>query len=190
MADILRMRVAWTGTPVPGGGVSTFYALPTTTVSAWQTAVKTFFSSCSNFIANGITWTIPANGDTIDDTTGHLTGAWTNGTDQTTTSGTSGSFAAGVGMLVRWKTGSIYHNRRIQGRTFLLPVASNLYEADGTILNSQITLAQNAANAYVATPNIFPVVWSRPGKKGPGSSFGINSAQAMDKVAVLRSRRH
>src|SRR3954451_20617459 len=99
MATIARVRFVWTGGPVVGGGVSTFF---TTNLSpaTFTTAVRTFFISCAPYIPNGVTITPPAGGDLIDATSGALNGAWSMTQGSTVTSSGAAQYAAGTGMRV------------------------------------------------------------------------------------------
>jgi len=186
MATLRRIPVTWTGlTGLPG--VSVFYAASAVDAAA---NIDTFLSAVATRFPNGLTWSCPASGDTIDDTTGHLNGTWTGGT-VIVRSGAGGSsgYAAGVGVAVQWLTGGLVNSRRLKGRTFLCPLLASEFQSDGTIAAATMTAITNAANT-LATAGVLQI-WHRP---SPGGSDGVSSvtvgASVPDRVTALRSRRY
>jgi hypothetical protein len=189
MANLMRYRVAWTGTPVVGGGLSTFYFADGTAPAAIPTNTKALFTAIKGLFNSGITWNFPNGGDIINDADGALVGSWTGGAATTEVGSTANPYAAGVGCIISWNTTGIHRRRRVKGRSFLVPLLSNQYDFDGTILNTAVTTIQNAATA-LATSSTPLVIWSRPHKgAADGASFAVTAATAMDKVATLKSRR-
>lgn len=185
----MRYRVAWTGTPVVGGGVSTFYIKSGSPPASIMPNVKALFTAIKANFPAGITWNFPTGGDIITDDTGALIGNWDGGTASTEVGGSANPYAGGVGCMLQWNTAGIYRKRRVKGRTFLVPLLSNQYDFDGTILNASLTPMSNAAQA-LATSTTPLRVWSRPHKgMADGQSFDVTSAVCLDKVATLRSRR-
>jgi len=173
-----------------GPAVSTFYT--TGSGSSLATALKTFFTSIqSSFPNSQVAWTFPAGGEVIDSVSGHLVGAWTGGTPSTLLAAAPGTgWASGVGARVVWNTAQVVNFRRVRGSTFLVPLNTSMYDADGTIVASAISNVQTAAaNLLTAHPTM--TVWTRPPK---GTSFGggsspITSGTCPDHVSWLRSRR-
>ena len=118
---------------------------------------------------------------------------------------TAGYNAAG-GAMIKWLTTGIVRGHRVRGRTFLVPLGGDLYQADGT-LNDGVaaSILLNAGNLVTAlSTSMF--VWSRPRKATPqwtdvrghvhparlasvGEVFPIIAASVPDKSVVLRSRR-
>jgi hypothetical protein len=74
--------------------------------------------------------------------------------------------------------------REIRGRTFVVPMATNAYDTDGTLAASTVSAFQTAANTVLTAAPTFRV-WSRKGALAATCS----SALAVDKAVVLRSRR-
>lgn len=189
MADLSRVRVAWSGSAVVGPGVSTFYT--TGDGASLQAALRTFFTAIQTAFPNlKGDWTFPSGGEIIDSATGELTGAWTGGTPATIPWASSNAvWASGVGARVRWETGAFARGRRVRGSTFLVPLNISAYDADGTIVGVFVTQIQTAANALVAAvPEL--TVWSRPtAAGGDGGTATVTSAIVPDKVSWLRSRR-
>lgn len=185
MVDLRRVPVVWSGlTGLPG--LSVFYTFDPDDVT---TNLATFFSAISNRFPNGLTWSCAGSGDTIESTTGHLSGSWTGGTpfSQTGSGGATG-YAAGVGTFLIWQTPQIIGTRRLKGRTFLVPLLSTEYQSDGSINAATNTTFQTAANTLVGTAKL--VVWHRP---DPGGSNGLavttTAATLPDRVTSLRTRR-
>lgn len=190
---IWQHRAVWTG--IPGGtGISTFY----TTVGAFQADVdfiRAFFAGVAGSLAAGVSVQVLAEGVTINEVSGAVTGTWGPFTAPGAVVGTGGvNFAAPVGAYVQWRTGGVVHNRRVRGRTFLVPLGAGLYDAQGTIVNTNLSGIQTAAAALVT--NLTDMgIWSRPFAGSPGnparsgSVHTVTSALAVDKAVVLRSRR-
>lgn len=184
MASLNRIRVLWTG-GAGGEGVSTFYATPAATSALAD--VRDFFFAIRAFIVPSITFSFPGSGDTIESTTGQLVGGWTmtGGAPFVGNAGAT-SYAAGVGLRVRWGTGAIVGSRRLVGTTFITDVVTSCFDGTGTPTPGTVSGIQAAADALVATDSL--VIWSRPraGLSGFGS---VESATVPDRVTALRSRR-
>lgn len=195
MTNLERAHLTWTG-GVIGTGVSTFYALPGSGV---LDALRTFFEAVKADLSNTATIHYPDGGDVIDSATGHLVDAWTAATAHTPTTGTGGGFtAAPAGAVVNWLTTTIIPvsassktAHRIHGRTFLVPLATNSYDSDGTLQSGAVTTIQTAANALISTVAGGMVIWHRPEKGGSTGAYGpVTSATVNDRVAMLTSRRN
>jgi hypothetical protein len=181
-----RLRVTWSGSPVTGPGLTTFYLPDSATTVA---DVLTLFGSLANKFPPGITWTVPSEVDLIDPTTGILTGgAALAGSGTQVSTGTDTKFAAGVGARIVWGTSTVIGGRRVKGSTFLVPLEAYCYAADGTLDATNASQMQTAVNTFVTNTNY--VIWHRP---SPGGSDGgiatVTSGTIPDKVSTLRSRR-
>lgn len=185
MANLNEYVVEWSGlTGLPG--VTVFYS-----DSAHDITVElaTFFTAIANQFPSGISWTIPSNGDQLNEVTGALVGAWTGGTAATVPgTGGSASYAAGVGPMIRWNTSTIVNGRRLRGRTFLTHVSTAVYQSDGTITSAARTTIGNAATALLGGTDV-PLVWHRPVAGAGGQAVAANSATIPDRVSWLSSRR-
>lgn len=190
MATISRIRFEWIGTTTVGGGVSTFYS-SNSDGSALAGAARSFFVSLVTLLPTGTVIRCPSGGETLDDVTGAVNGVWsmTPGADVIGTQ--DGKYAAGVGMRVVWNTAGITRRRRVRGSTYLVPLASMLYQADGTIDGPSVAAAQAAATTLAAADGGSMRIWSRPqtATSGDGASHAVLSASAVDKVSWLRTRR-
>lgn len=181
-----RIRATWVG-GVPGGGISTFYTVGT---SPDVSALKTWFTALAPYLPPNVTITIPSNGDTLESTTGVLTGGW-SGTGGGTVTGTGNSaYSDGVGMTSVWNTGTVVGGRRLKGRTFICPLAQGFASTDGTLNNTIVTAVQSASNTLVAAALLY--VWHRPKPSAPTSGViaTATSSTIPDRVTALRSRRY
>lgn len=166
--------------------MSTFYCfgsdLPTDEIHA-------FFIDLLAQFPLGYSVQVPNTGDTINDSTGQISGTWT-GPDQDSIVGAyGGAYAAGVGASFRWRTQGVVNGHRVSGRTYLVPLLSSNYEDNGTIGAPTLMVLRAAAETLRTTTTGSMVVWSRPGPGRPGSSHLWTASSVEDKVAILRSRR-
>jgi len=194
MADLKRCSAAWQGWP-GAPGVTQFY-LDDTAGQAQVDAIRAFFNACITLLPTGLTITVPNSGDTVDESTGKLTGTWSVPTAPIPVVGTgSGSYAGNAGAVVHWLTSSVTRNRRIRGRTFLVP-AINGYDNQGSLAAATQASLQTAATNLVTSAAGLIHVWVRPVyQKGTGvlirggMSAPITSARVPDLAVSLRSRR-
>lgn len=186
MANIERVRVTWTGSPVTGPGLSTFYFKSGT---ASPGALVTFFTAVAPYISAGVTFTVPGFGDVLDESNGGLTGTWAAAGGGTVPSSGNAEHAQGVGARIQWRTGGIVARRRVVGSTFLVPVHRLMYDTDGTLAAGMVAaMAVAGANLIAATsPNL--VIWSRPKGTRLGTSHPVVASSFVDQVSWLRSRR-
>jgi hypothetical protein len=183
MADMERIVVTWTGlSGLPG--VSVFYGDLAGSANA---DIKTFFTAIAGLCPLGLTWTIPGNGDLIEDTTGALSGTWVNGAGGGSVAASGAAqHASGVGAYINWRTGAVVSGRRLMGRTFIAPLMNSAYDSSGNIVTGNLTTLQTAASALVTAGST--LIWHRPGA-GAGSSHQPVSATVPDQVTSLRTRR-
>ena len=188
MATVSRIRVTWSGTPVTGPGISTFYVDGALT-AGWPAALVTLFTSWKGFFPSGITWTIPGVADLLDVSTGVLTGANAPGGGGVVgSSGGAVDFKPGVGARVRWATAGVVAGRKVTGTTFLVPVAS-VEIPNGVPSASLASTGPGAANTYRLTAGITPVVYSKPTVSRGGTVHPITSTSMPSSLTWLRSRR-
>jgi hypothetical protein len=182
MADMERIVVQWTGAAgLPG--LSVFFGDVGGSANA---TLKTFFTAIQSLFPAGLTWTVPGNGDLIDDATGNLSGVWVNtGGGGTVSASGGGNYAAGCGAYVNWETSAIIGTRRLKGRTFLAPIINSAYD-NGDIVGANLTTLQTAATAVVTAGNT--LIWHRP-NGGSGSSAQPAAATVPNQVTSLRTRR-
>lgn len=198
MTIVSRIRVTWSGTPVVGPGVSTFY-LESSVTAGWPAALVTLYTSLKNYVPTGVSWTIPNTVDLLDEATGELTGSNTPGGGGTVlSSGGAVDYKPGVGGRLRWGTDGIVGGRRVVGTTFLVPMTSQ-ETPNGVIQGGTVAAINTAMGVYQATSGITPAVYSRPRPAGvrngvpvaarSGSIHDITSHSVPVGITWLRSRR-
>lgn len=187
MANLARVRVVWTGSPVIGGGVSTFYVSEAAT--GFVADLRAFFETCKNVISTGTLIDVESSGDLIDVATGALSGSWSDtGAAQVVALG-SGAYVAGTGARVSWATSGIRNGRRVRGTTFLAPLIGAAFDADGTPAASVITTISGAANTLRAALPGELQIYSRPSGGLPGQASTVIDSSVPNQASWLRSRR-
>jgi len=184
-----RVSVAWQNWPgAPGSTV--FYGSSATWAQADVDALRTFFAAFSSLLPSGLTITVPPSGDTVDDQTGAIVGAWSVATPPIVVTGSgAGNYAGNAGAVVHWLTDDVVNGRRVRGRSFLVPLVSTAYDTAGSLATTAITTLTNAAAALVSATNPRLLVWHRPLPPAAGSSYPINASRVPDLAVSLRSRR-
>lgn len=211
MTSILRVKLRWSGfSGAPGYTIFHFRDFGGT--GEWNPGVPEATAAVSrvNDFGLGIRTVLPAGVsvqtentvEEIEDTTGELVDIW-NGTGGMTSVGTGtagAAYAAPVGAVINWRTNTVRKGRRIRGRSFVVPLAGDKYQSDGSLSADCITAITNAANALAAgtgTPDLG--VYARPTRTKntdgtttttpDGQWAPVGSVNIPDKAAVLRSRR-
>lgn len=185
---IRRLRVAWSGTQLVGPGLSTFYdrqLSPATFVAS----VVAFFTALQSRAPVGITWTVPGSGDLINEGTGQITGGWSEGGAADVLSSGAGTFAQGVGARIAWDTGGVVAGRHVRGSTYVVPLTSGQYGANGLLTEANRAALETAADNLVAAMAGDLVVWSRPAPGRLGTAHPVTDAVVTNRVSTVRSRR-
>ena len=128
-------------------------------------------------------------GEEFLEETGELVGVWTEGTTTNVTGGGTGSYAGGVGACIGWSTAGIHNGRKVRGRTFVVPLAANQYDTDGTVASGVISTLDAAAATLIGTGTGRLSIWARPTPTVPGMVYAATSGTVKDHVSWLRSRR-
>lgn len=134
----------------------------------------------------------------LDEASGDLVDIFTVSGITGVTGANGGTFVAPAGACIDWLTTTVHGSRRIQGRTFVVPVSTSVFDNDGSIEGSNITaLATAAENMRTASGPAFGI-WGRPrlASAGPppvtaraGLWAPATASRVPDKSVVLRSRR-
>ena len=197
MTNLLRQRTILSGFQ-GGPGVATMYFLDVATAIE---SVSRFWSSLTAILPNTVHITPERSGDTIEDTTGALTGSWLGGVVSTSVGQNPGAYSAPSGAVVTWRTSTVLDRKRVRGRTFVVPLAAGAYQDDGTLGAGAIGTIQAAATQLILEQSNSFVVWHRPfaGRAAVGTiparpahlgGHGLITASSVpDRAAVLRSRR-
>lgn len=193
---LLRVRsvgTGWTGGP----GLATFYfdsgvqTVDAALATGVTGRVRAYFDAVRAYYPTGVAWTTDPVVDALDADTGTLSGQVVAGSAPATVVGTatvsSGpAFVAAVGKL---RTNTFWAGRRIQGRTFLSPLASTY--TDSTGVEGGLQAAQTTGLNAILTTGGGPlmVVWHRPKNNTGGFMAPVVSVSSSAVFGVLKSRR-
>ncbi len=190
---MLKVKSTWTGwTGAPGytnlyfqtGGETDADAL------AAGSAVDSFWGDIHFVFPDDVSIAVSDEVEAIDPVTGELTDVLNAGAAWTPWVGTqAGGFSAVSGSCINWRTAGIHQGRRVRGRTFLVPLAGNQYQTDGTLEPAHITLVEGAIETMLDAVGAQLVVWARPEDGAGGQSYLVASGSVRDRTAILRSRR-
>lgn len=188
---IARVRSAWLGPLIRGGGVTDLYFLGSTgDEDSMVAAVVDFWSDLAGTIGinNGV---LVDNAVTnIDQATGDVISIVTTSPPPDIVDGTNSAEAISPlnQGLVQWITGAIVSNRRVRGRTFI-GAQTEGSNAAGVVAQGARDAWQAAADGLLAATNAQLQVWHRPKNGSGGSSHDVTAAQTWTEFASLRSRR-
>lgn len=210
MATIMRVKLNWTGfIGAPGYTVFHFrdFALPDTDVADAQDAVNkvdAFANGFRSYCPSVVTLKTAADVEIIEETNGALVDVLTTvpAAAMIGNQPAANTYAAAVGGVVTWRTAGIRNNRRIRGRSFLVPFGQAAFAADGTLAASTVSgLNTLATDLRTVVGSAILGVWARPTaiKDANGVPTGaynndgilhqVTSHSVPDMGAVLRSRR-
>lgn len=189
MTTLHRIAIGWAGGSVVGAAVNVLHFDGSDNAAPPVAAIKAAYQGANAIIPSNVVITVPGSGDTIDDTTGELTGVWTASGGGTVLGSGGSASPAGVGACIGWLTGGIVNGRKLRGRTFIVPLSSDSYDATGTLSSGGFTVMQSLAAALQASGPL--AVWHRPtsATATDGTSYGVIANRVRDKVAFLSSRR-
>lgn len=188
MATMNRVSVTWQSWP-GAPGITQLYLTGGIDQAAVD-AIRAYFNALVTLLPSGLVIQVPSSGDTLDDASGNINGAWSVAVTPTNVVGTgSGAYAGNAGAVTHWLTGDVVNGRRVRGRTFLVPLVSTAYDTAGSISTAALSTLQTAANGLVTAIDPNFAVWHRPTQFAAGSSHSIISARVPDLAVSLRSRR-
>lgn len=201
MATVGRVEAIWQNfIGAPGYSRFTFEspvsAADATTITS---KVRAFFFAIAGLLPNASTIQVQQVVPLFDEQLGTLVGEISATTAPAVVTGTAASttsWAGGAGAFVGWKTQSIWQGRRVQGRTFLVPMAA-VIDTNGTLNSSALATIQSAANGLVSPSTPAFGVWAKKFDRSvptkpiqvDGSFFLATSAIVPDRTGILRSRR-
>jgi hypothetical protein len=201
MTALFQITTEWNGGPGGTGYTNLYFEHsdpPSTGAATAAANVRTFFSTLAPLIPSAYTLTVQPAVKVIEDTTGDLDSIIDITAPAAVAGGGAGVFAAPAGACIDWLTATVHGSRRMQGRTFIVPLFASAWQADGSLLDAYRTTIANAASTLIASGGPTFVVWGRPraASAGPppvtaraGTSGPILSSRVPDKAAVLTSRR-
>lgn len=190
-------RATWTWGGFSGApGYTTLYFLdpdPISQAGLDQTGARThtFWAAIAPYLPTGVSVTMPTILEEVQSDDGELVveHIFPGGT---TVNGSAGNtYSSAMGACVTWHSPFVINGRKLRGRTFLVPLGSQVFSANGTLSDSIQLAIQNAGNALAnATTGIDLGIWHRPTPGlSDGSVAGVTHCRVNDKGAVLRSRR-
>lgn len=188
ISQVTFVWTGWSGAP----GYTSFY-VDTGDVADAQlvaNAGRAFFQAIRGELPTEVT--IQCRGDfrVMDAATGNLVGINVLTTTPAAVTGAgNATFAAPSGCTVNWLTNSPAAHRLRTGRTYLVPLGSNAYQNDGTLVEADKAALQAAAAAFVTACTTHLVIWKRPISGAGGLAAAVVGARINDRVAMLRSRR-
>lgn len=193
MTTLNRVVLRWAGPQIKGNAVTVLHYSASDNPVPPVAAIQAAFQNATLHFPSGVTVTVPASGDQIDDTTGNLTGVWSVASENVATMSGPAKAAAGVGACISWTTGGIVNGtkgpRKLRGRTFLVPLIADDFDVDGTIATGALTTLRTLASQLQASGPL--AIWHRPTTVGgsDGNSYGVITNKVSDHVAFLSSRR-
>lgn len=190
---VYKVVAEWTGfTGAPGYTVLHFSAIEVSQALAQSAAgaVSSMFGQIALNLPAVVNVRVQSTVDVLNEATGNIEDSLTITPAAATVGQATGGFSGVSGACIHWLTPDFKRGRRVRGKSFLVPLASSAYEANGTLSAGVISTLQGAAdNLLTKTPVL--QVFSRPTSAGAsdGSAHTVTRASVPDKAVVLRSRR-
>lgn len=200
----MRVKARWT---IPGAGTafSVFHfgngpdGDPSDAeASNAATATRTFFDAIKGVLPGVVKIDVLTDVEILDVATGNLMGVQTASAQAQVVGSLAQtvSWAAPSGVCITWNTAGLRtvtsKPRRVRGRTFIVPVATNVFDSDGTLTTAALTTLNTAATGLRG--NFSGQEFGVYGRPGPGGSpagvyHSVTGHRITDQVAILRSRR-
>jgi len=186
MVNINRVRIAWSGF-IGSPGVSTFYCLDPL---PFRAALWTFMQAFAGSLPSDVTLTMEPEGDVLDPLTGDVVNSYTDPNVYTCPgTGGTGAYAAPVGVVAHWLTGTIINGHRLRGRTYIVPTKGSLFDFTGTVNPTDLAAIRSWCVTLVTSAAANFIVWSRPTAVHAGGYAVVTGSSVPDLAAVLTSRR-
>jgi hypothetical protein len=174
------------------------YFLDTATATA---SIHDFWDTFKALLPVDVHIVVDPSGDTIEDTTGDLVGSWAGDPQDEIVGTDTTPYAAPVGAMVNWTTGTVLDGHRLRGKSYIVPITGQQFQNDGSLGATALTLLGGAATEFVIEQSASFVIWHRPrdAKAADGSRPAVTARagghavvtgnRVPDFAAVLRSRR-
>lgn len=191
MSNLTVHTFKWTG--MPGApGYSNFYTLDQVGLvpEAVRMVFWNFFNNIKGFLPASVSISPNSTYRTIDETTGSFLNeqSYADSPSDIPGAGTV-NYAGPVGGVVTWHTSTPGATRLMKGRTFLVPLSTNVMQSDGTFIDSALASLRGFAQTVATQPNPVFCVYRRPKGEVPGKAGLVTGSSVPDLMAVLRSRR-
>lgn len=152
--------------------------------------VRDAFDEISTLLPTGVRINIDPEVPIIDSDSGTIQSFNSIDPPPHVAAGARSDYAGPAGAVVTWRTNDLRNGRRIRGRTFIVPLATQSFESDGTLESDSLTALRAFADTLMGSSLDGDFgVWSRPGAGGGGVFASVVGYSVPDMVAVLRSRR-
>jgi hypothetical protein len=194
---ISQLVMRWEQAGVPSG----FTVIHSSNVLPSPGPLQTFAQSLITYVPATFTLTVPNTGRLIDETTGKMTGIWSQGSQTSVVCTGVGPYAAASGAQVKWDTNGFVNGHRVAGMSYLVPIVSGQFTTSGILLTAFCTAVNNAATTLITGMAQSFVIWARPlyekdangvptdVLKRPGSFHKVSTSTVPNKSAQLRGRR-
>lgn len=202
MAAIYQVTWEWDGSPGLPGFTNLFYDATTDTPTdalAAATKSRLLFSGVASLLPSTITISLRPDVRVISDLDGTLLNIYTVSGPAAVVGGAAAAYSAPVGACVDWLTTTVHGTRRMQGRTFLVPLTGAAFDGNGSLSGTTLTAIATAAEAMRTGSGPTFGVWGRPRDADPlhvppitaraGLWGPAVSSRVPDKSVVLTSRR-
>lgn len=202
MASVFTTTAVWSGF-IGSPGYTKFHWIDLATTASYSAATdgtRAFFFQLAAFLSSAWTITVNQTLQEYDAATGRLIAEHSAAAAPAPVVGTAAAaaYAGGSGAVATWKCGSIYNGRRVQGRTYLVPLMG-IFETNGTLTSGAITAIQTAGdnliNIALADFAVWAKIWQKPTPPSTkpiqigGQGFSVQNCIVKDSASQLRSRR-
>jgi hypothetical protein len=202
VAPIYQVVWEWNGSAGLPGFTNLFYdasaSSPTDALAAC-TKSRLLISGIGAVMPSTVTMSLRNDVRVLNDVDGTLINIYTVVGPANVVGTIADRYSEASGGVIDWLTNTVHGTRRMQGRTFVVPLSSLAYDGAGKLAATTVTALGTAAEAMrtatgpvfgvwgrpkFAKPATVPPTIVRPGLWGPAISSRIPT-----KVAVLTSRR-
>jgi hypothetical protein len=198
---LMRTKAQWS---IPGAGTafSVFHFLTTDEGVVTQSAVndaaarsRKFFDDLKVALPNQVSVLVSRDVEDIDVASGNLVTIWNPIVTPVVVQGTAAAatgWSAPTGACVSWGTAGIRKNRRVKGKTFVVPLTTGAYDTDGTLRPGEYNVINSAAfNLFDIAGDANFSVYCRPIVEPAldGVAHAVTSHRLPDRCAILTSRR-
>lgn len=210
MADIYRVKARWAGfTGAPGYTVLHFADQfgtngdlgPATQEGALDIVTRTraFFDAIKGTLPAPVSVTVESEVEVLDELSGRLTNSFAVASQLAVNGMSNSSYSVASGAVINWRTAGVRKNRRVRGRSFIVPLVGSQFGTNGALLDATVAQIQDNANVLASqTGTNDLVVYARPTPANPltgaaaiddGEAHAVTSAAVPSKGAILTSRR-
>jgi hypothetical protein len=193
MSTLYRIRSVWTGFSGAPGYTNHYFGTTDPLAAGAALAasdVRTFWDTIKARFPSNVTITVDPLVALIEDINGEQSDEINVTPSPAAVTGTGlSTYAAPVGASIAWSTSTYRFGRRVKGRSYIVPMSVNDFDAAGTLTSTAHSNLQAGAAGLVAGGSQM-VVFSRPTEVHPiGGSSLVTGSTVPDRAAVLKSRR-